>query len=171
MRRFLLFAAGFFMLFTFSFSAYAQQKIAYMDLQLVVRDSRAGKVANASFQKEFEAKRAVMDQKRKALEDMRQDVIQNGAVMSESKRRKLAETIEKKQKDMDRTREDIRVELQRKDLELTQGVLKDIEAIVNKIGQQEGFDLIVEKTEAGILYGSSSSDITQKVISVYDASR
>ena len=171
MRRFLLFAAGFFMLFTFSFSAYAQQKIAYMDLQLVVRDSRAGKAANVLFQKEFEAKRAVMDQKRKALEDMRQDVIQNGAVMSESKRRKLAETIEKKQKDMDRTREDIRVELQRKDLELTQGVLKDIEAIVNKIGQQEGFDLIVEKTEAGILYGSSSSDITQKVISVYDASR
>ena len=121
--------------------------------------------------KEVATKRAVIDQKRKALEDMRQDVIQNGAVMSESKRRKLAETVEKKQKDMDRTREDIRVELQRKDLELTQGVLKEIEAIVNKIGQQEGFNLIVEKTEAGILYGSSSSDITQKVISVYDASR
>ena len=171
MRRFLLLAAGFFMLFTFSLSAYAQQKVAYIDIKLVIRDSKAGKAANASFQKEVEAKRAVINQKRKALEDMRQDVIQNGAVMSESKRRKLAETIEKKQKDMDRTREDIRVELQRKDLELTQGVLKDIEAIVNKIGQQEGFDLIVEKTEAGILYGSSSSDITQKVISVYDASR
>ncbi len=159
------------MLFTFSFSAYAQQKIAYMDLQLVVRDSRAGKAANASFQKEFEAKRAVMDQKRKALEDMRQDVIQNGAVMSESKRRKLAETIEKKQKDMDRTTEDSRLELRRREVELTQNVIKDIEVVVKKIGQQEGFDLIVEKTEAGILYGSSSSDITQKVISVYDASR
>ncbi len=171
MRRFLLLAAGFFMLFTFSFSAYAQQKVAYIDIKLVIRDSKAGKAANTSFQKEVETKRAVIDQKRKALEDMRQDVIQNGAVMSESKRRKLAETIERKQKDMDRTREDIRVELQRKDLELTQGVLKEIEAIVNKIGQQEGFDLIVEKTEAGILYGSSSSDITQKVISVYDASR
>ncbi len=171
MRRFLLLAAGFFMLFTFSFSAYAQQKVAYIDIKLVIRDSKAGKAANTSFQKEVATKRAVIDQKRKALEDMRQDVIQNGAVMSESKRRKLAETIEKKQKDMDRTREDIRVELQRKDLELTQGVLKEIEAIVNKIGQQEGFNLIVEKTEAGILYGSSSSDITQKVISVYDASR
>ncbi len=171
MRRCLLFAAGFFMLFAFSFSAYAQQKIAYIDIKLVIRDSKAGQAANVSFQKEVEVKRAVIDQKRKALEDMRQDVIQNGAVMSESKRRKLAETIEKRQKDLDRTREDIRVELQRKDIELTQNVLKDIEAIVDKIGQQEEFDLIVEKTEAGILYGSSSSDITQKVISVYDASR
>ncbi|MXZ48168.1 MAG: OmpH family outer membrane protein [Candidatus Dadabacteria bacterium] len=169
MRKCLLLAAGFFMLFTFS--AYAQQKIAYIDIKQVIRDSKAGKAANTSFQKEVEAKRAVIEQKRKALEDMRQDVIQNGAVMSESKRRNLAETIEKKQKDLDRTREDIRIELQRKDLELTQNVLKDIEAIVNKIGQQEKFGLIVEKTEAGILYGSSATDITNKVISVYDASR
>lgn len=169
MRRCFLLATGIFMLFTFS--AYAQQKVAYIDIKQVIRDSKAGKSANASFQKEVESKRAVIDQKRKALEDMRQDVIQNGAVMSESKRRNLAETIEKKQKDLDRTREDIRIELQRKDLELTQNVLKDIEAIVNKIGQQEKFDLIVEKTEAGILYGSSATDITKKVISVYDASR
>ena len=169
MRRCFLLATGIFMLFTFS--AYAQQKVAYIDIKQVIRDSKAGKAANASFQKEVESKRAVIDQKRKALEDMRQDVIQNGAVMSESKRRNLAETIEKKQKDLDRTREDIRIELQRKDLELTQNVLKDIEAIVNKIGQQEKFDLIVEKTEAGILYGSSATDITKKVISVYDASR
>lgn len=169
MRRCLLLATGFFMLFTFS--AYAQQKIAYIDIKQVIRDSKAGKAANVSFQKEVEAKRVVIEQKRKALEDMRQDVIQNGAVMSETKRRNLAETIEKKQKDLDRTREDIRIELQRKDLELTQNVLKDIEVIVNKIGQDEKFDIIVEKTEAGILYGSSATDITQKVISAYDASR
>lgn len=171
MRKCLLLVAGFFVLLAFTFPAYAQQKIAYIDIKLVIRDSKAGKAANASFQKEVEAKRTVIEQKRKALEDMRQDVIQNGAVMSESKRRKLAETIEKKQKDLERTREDIRVELQRKDLELTQNVLKDIEAIVNKIGEQAGFDIIVEKTESGILFGSSSSDITQRVISAYDASR
>ena len=171
MRRFLLLAAGFFMLFTFSFSAYAQQKIAYIDLQLVIRDSKAGKAATASLQKEVEAKTAIVEQKKKALGNMRQDVIQNGAVMSESKRRKLAETIEKKQKDLDRTTEDIRLELRRKEVELTQNVIKDIEVIVKKIGQQEGFDLIVEKNGAGIIYGSSSSDITQKVVSAYDASR
>ena len=169
MRRCLLLATGFFMLFTFS--AYAQQKIAYIDIKQVIRDSKAGKAANVSFQKEVEAKRAVIEQKRKALEDMRQDVIQNGAVMSETKRRNLAETIEKKQKDLDRTTEDIRIELQRKDLKLTQNVLKDIEVIVNKIGQEEKFDLIFVKTQAGILYGSPATDITSKVISVYDASR
>ena len=49
MRKCLLLAAGFFMLFTFS--AYAQQKIAYIDIKQVIRDSKAGKAANASFGK------------------------------------------------------------------------------------------------------------------------
>ena len=169
MRRCLLLATGFFMLFTFS--AYAQQKIAYIDLQLVITNSKAGKATTASFQKEREAKMAVIEQKKKALEDMRQDVIQNGAVMSETKRRNLAETIEKKQKDLERTTEDIRVELRKKGIELERAFLKDIEAIVNKIGKEEGFELIVERTGLGILYMNPSLDITQKVISAYDASR
>ena len=45
MKRCLLLATGFFMLFAFSFSAYAQQKIAYIDIKQVIRDSKAGKAA------------------------------------------------------------------------------------------------------------------------------
>lgn len=168
MRKILLLSAGVFMLS--AFSAYAQQKAGYIDIKVVIRDSKAGKEANSSFQKEVEAKRAVIEQKRKALEDMRQDFVKNRSVMSESKIKTMAESIERKQKDLERTTEDIRMELQRKDLELTQTVLKDIEAIVNEIGKKEGFDLIMERSEAGILYGSDASDITQKVVTAYDAS-
>ncbi len=169
MRKILLLTAGFFMLS--AVSAYAQQKVGYIDIKVVIRDSKAGKEANSSFQKEVETKRAVIDQKRKALEDMRQDFVKNRSVMSESKIKTMAESIERKQKDLERTTEDVRVELQRKDLELTQTVLKDIEAIVNEIGKKESFDLIVERSEAGILFGSDASDITQKVVTAYDASR
>lgn len=169
MRKILLLTAGFFMLS--AVSAYAQQKVGYIDIKVVIRDSKAGKAANSSFQKEVETKRAVIEQKRKALEDMRQDFVKNRSVMSESKIKTMAESIERKQKDLERTTEDVRVELQRKDLELTQNVLKDIEAIVNEIGKKESFDLIVERSEAGILFGSDASDITQKVVTAYDASR
>ena len=169
MRKILFLTAGFFMLS--AVSAYAQQKVGYIDIKVVIRDSKAGKAANSSFQKEVETKRAVIEQKRKALEDMRQDFVKNRSVMSESKIKTMAESIERKQKDLERTTEDVRVELQRKDLELTQNVLKDIEAIVNEIGKKESFDLIVERSEAGILFGSDASDITQKVVTAYDASR
>ena len=150
-------------------NAYSQsQKIGYIDLQVVIKDSKAGKAAKVSFEKAFQSKRTIIEQKRKALESMRQDFIKNGAVMSETKRKTMAESIEKKQKDLDRTREDFRVELQRKDLELTQKILQDIEGIVKQIGDSEGFSLILEKSEAGLLYGGSDADVTGKVIAAYD---
>ncbi|MCY3825941.1 MAG: OmpH family outer membrane protein [Candidatus Dadabacteria bacterium] len=171
MKKCLLLAIGFFMFFAFSFSAYAQQKIAYVDLQLVLSESKPAKADMALLRKEEEAKKTVIEQKTKALEDMRQDLIQNGEMMSGSKRRNLAEIIEKKQKDLNRTIEDMRLELRRKQLELEQNFIIEIQAIAKKIGKQEGFDIIFSKTGAGILYVNPSSDITQKVISAYDASR
>ena len=39
------------------------QKIGYIDLQAVVRDSKAGKAAKVSFENEFKTKRDIIEQK------------------------------------------------------------------------------------------------------------
>lgn len=170
MKKFILLSA--ILLFGFTGLSYAQgDKIAYVDLQRVIRDSKAGKSAKTSFERAFQDKRKIIEQKANALENLRQDFIKNGSVSSETKRKSMAETIERKQKDLDRTREDFRVELQRKDLELTQKILKDIEGIVKNIGDKGGYTMIFEKTEAGLVYGGTASDITGKVIQAYDATR
>ena len=135
-----------------------------------MRDSKAGKEAKAAFDKEVEAKSSVVEQKRKALENVQQDFIKKRSVMNESQRRAMAESVKKKQTDFRRMEKDITDELQRKGLELERNILKDIEAIVNDIGKKEGFDLIMERNAAGIIYGSESANITQKIISAYDAS-
>ena len=54
-------------------------------------------------------------------------------------------------------------------MELTQKILKDIEGILKNIGDSEGYSIIFEKTEAGIVYGGSGVDVTNKVIQAYDS--
>jgi len=147
------------------------EKIAYIDLQSVVRDSKAGKAAKVSFENEFKTKRDIIEQKTRALENMKQDFIKNSSVMNESTRNSKADQIEIKDKNLNRTREDFRESLQKKDLQLTQKILKDIEGIIRKIGLDEGYTLILERTEAGIIYGNPSADITKKVIQVYDSGK
>lgn len=142
--------------------------IAYLDLQKVIRDSKAGKAAKASFQKEFEQKRKIIEQKMNQLEQLRQELIKNSAVMNADARRQKADLISEKEKDLQRTREDFRESLQEKDLELTQKILKDIDGILKNIGKSGNYDIIFEKSEAGIVYGSDSVDITDKVIQAYD---
>lgn len=149
--------------------AYAQSdNIAYIDLQRVIRDSKAGKAAKASFQKEFEQKRNIIEQKQKQLEQMRQEFIKNSSVMKPEARRDKASLIDEKEKELQRTREDFREDLQQRDLELTQKILKEIDGILKSIGKSGNYDIIFEKTEAGIVYGSDSVDITDKVIQAYD---
>jgi outer membrane protein len=147
------------------------QKIGYIDLQSVVRDSKAGKAAKVSFENEFKTKRDIIEQKTRALENMKQDFIKNSSVMNDSTRSSKAEQIDTKEKDLNRTREDFREALQKKDLQLTQKILKDIEGIIRKIGLDDGYTMIFERTEAGLIYGNPSADITKIVIQVYDSAK
>ena len=147
------------------------QKIGYIDLQAVVRDSKAGKAAKASFESEFKTKRDIIEQKTRALENMKQDFIKNSSVMNETTRIQKADQIDKKEKDLNRTREDFREALQKKDLELTQKILKDIEGIISRIGTQDGYTIIFERTEAGIIFGSPAADITSKVVQAYNTGK
>lgn len=152
-----------------SFSYAQAQKIGYVDLQQVIMNSKAGKSAKSSFESEFKTKRDIIEQKTRAVEQMKQDFIKNSAVMNETTRKQKAEQIDSKEKDLNRTREDFREALQKKDLELTQKILKDIEGILKQIGQSEGYDIIFERTEAGIIFASPAADITSKVIQAYDS--
>ena len=147
------------------------QKLGYIDLQAVVRDSKAGKAAKVSFEKEFKIKRDIIEQKTRALENMKQDFIKNSSVMNETTRGQKATQIDKNEKDLNRTREDFREALQRKDIELTQKILKDIEGIISRIGSEDGYTIIFERTEAGIIYGIPSADITKKVVQAYNSSK
>lgn len=143
-------------------------KIGYVDLQKVIINSKAGKSAKKAFEVKFTKKRNIIEQKTKALEKMKQEFIKNSTMLNESKRKEKAEQIEKQEKDLNRTREDFREELQKEDLELTRKILKETEEILIKTAQSEGYDMIVERTESGIIYASPQMDITDKIIKAYD---
>jgi len=62
--------------------------------------------------------------------------------------------------------QDYEAELQKKDQEWTEKILKEVEKVIYKIGKTEGYDLILEKS--AVLYAPEAYDITDKVIREYD---
>ncbi len=146
-----------------------ETKVGYIDLQKVIRDSKAGKAAKASFEKEFQQKKVIIESKKRNVDSLREDFIKNAQVMSESARKQKAEDIDKKEKDLLRTQEDFKEELQKKDFELTQKILRDIEGILKQIGDSGDYAIIIEKIEGGVVYSSKSADVTDMVIQAYDA--
>lgn len=154
--------------------SYAQTvagKVGYVDLQRVIRESQAGKSAKAAFEKEFQDKRRIIEQRTNDLNRMKQDFISKATVMDESARKQRADELDKMEKDLNRTRDDFRDELQKRDFELTQRILTELESVVQQIGDSEGYTLIVEKTEGGVIYAAKGSDLTDRLIQAYDAKK
>ena len=148
--------------------AQSADKIGYIDLQSVIKNSKAGKAAKTSFESEFKKKRLIIENKAKILAQEEQEFINQAPLMDNDAKKRRAEAIQRKKKELARLRDDFREELQKKDFELTQQILKELESVIKTIGSKEGYSLIVEKTESGVIYGSDEVDITQKVITAYD---
>ena len=148
--------------------AYAQgSKVGYVDLRRVVTDSKKGKAAFAAVESQFGPRGKALENKRKQLEALEQDFIKNAAVMNEASRKQKVEQIDRLKKDFTRSLEDFQYELKKKDFELSQSILKDIEGILKSIGQSEAYTVILES--GGLVYGSPTADITDRVIKAHDA--
>ncbi len=154
-----------------SYAQSATGKVGYVDLQRVIRDSQAGRSAKAAFEKEFQDKRRIIEQRTTDLNRMKQDFISKAPVMDENARKQKAEELDKMEKDLNRTRDDFRDELQKRDFELTQRILTELESVVQQIGDSEGYTLIVEKTEGGVIYAAKGADLTDKIIQAYDTKK
>jgi outer membrane protein len=63
---------------------------------------------------------------------------------------------------------DYQEELQRKDRELTESLLRKLEAIVKKMGEDGKYTLILEKSQGGIIYISNTLDLTDELIKISD---
>ena len=156
------------LLLLISGSAYAQgTKIAFVDLQRVIRDSKAGKAAKAAFEGEIQRKQQIIESKRAQLERLRNDFVQQGPTMSETARLQKADQIEQLDKELNRTRADFRDDLQKKDFELMQKIAKDLESVLQSIGQSGGYTVILNMD--ALVYGQPSADVTTQVIQAYDA--
>jgi len=77
---------------------------------------------------------------------------------------------QQKVKDYQRLTKDIQEELQQTDADYTRKILEEIFKVVQQIGKQEGYTLVLEKTESSILYASDGIDMTDRVIQAFDKS-
>ena len=67
-----------------------------------------------------------------------------------------------------RLAEDLEKELQKKEQQATQRILQELTGIIEKMGKERGFLLIVERRSGGVIYGDPEGDVTDEVIKLYD---
>jgi len=146
-------------------------KIGYADLRVALNESDAGKKAKIELESLIKTKQAVIDEKGKSIEKLKGELEKQTSVLSGEARKSKEEEIERLVRDYQRLVQDAQNDVKKKETELTGSILKELRDVVEKIGKDEGYSLIIENVEGIILYAKKDLDITDKVIKNFNETR
>ena len=144
-------------------------KIGYIDLQKALNASSSGKAAVDQLRGIFEEKKINLEREKASIEQRKDELDKQGLLLNESTRREREEEIRRMERDHNRKFSDSKEELSREEAKYTEGIRFDLLKIVEELGKETGYLLILEKQFSAILYAPESIDLTGSVIKRYDA--
>lgn len=152
-----------------SYSAAADKdtplKIGFVDMNKIMKDSKAAVKAREVFRKDLDAKKATLKEKSEKVAKLDKELKKLDKDSSEwkEKRDKLAGEF----KELKKMEKDVNEQLQKKDVELTKKIIADVQQILNKMVKSENYSIILDKKS--FMAGKDGFDITDKVMKMYDA--
>ena len=146
----------------------AATRVGFVDVQKVIVRSLAGVAAREQLEKDKAIMQKDVEARKAELDKLRDELEKKGLVLSADAKREKEETFQRKVRDLRRLADDLEKELQRKEQLATQKILQELTGLVEKVGKDRGFLLIVERRQAGVIYADPEADVTDEVIKLYD---
>jgi outer membrane protein len=146
----------------------AATRIGYVDLQRILARSQAGVQAREQIEKDKASMQKQVDSQKSDYDKLRDELEKKGQLLSADARREKTEALERKTRDIRRLLDDLEKELQKKEQTMGQKILRDLEGIFTRVGKEKGYALIIERRQAGVVYGAPEIDVTEDVIKAFD---
>ncbi len=141
----------------------AELKIGFVSTAKILSTAPQAEDANKRLQKEFGPREKGLVDAQKSLRSMEQKLTTDGAVMSETQRRNLERDVVAQRRELQRSTEEFREDVNLRRNEELGKFQRQIVEIINNLAKEEGFDLIVN--DGAVVYASKQVDITDKVLS------
>lgn len=158
----------FFLLIPASFGADVA-KIGVVDFQLVLTTSSAGKLAQAEINERGKAMKAELEEKGAAIEKEKESFERESLVMSKEMRDEKVRELRIMVNDFKALQNKFKKEFERYEAVNVQGILKEVNGIIEELAKKEGYLLVIERRDGGLLYFPKSIDLTDRVIQIYNA--
>ncbi|MEM7515656.1 MAG: OmpH family outer membrane protein, partial [Planctomycetota bacterium] len=148
---------------------YAQTRIAVVDLQRAMNETEDGRRAKRRLQRLFKRRQQELDSAQNKLKKMKEDIERQKNVLSREALEKRLEEYQKAFIELQSTYVEFQRELATKEAQLTKSILERMQEILRRIGQSEGYTLIVEANEGGVVWVPSILDLPDQVIQRYNS--
>lgn len=149
----------------------AEFKIGTVDIQKAVNECNAGKDAKKDITKEVEKFQRLIADKQKDLQTMKETIEKQAAMLNPEARANKEKEYQGKLRDFQRWGEDYQNDLNQKRIEKERTISQSLQKVIQKLGGDEGYTLVLERNEAIVLFASKVTDITDRIIKLHDAQK
>ena len=167
-RSFYLMAVIISLVFVWSTSSFAVDKIGFINLQEIMQNSNAGKKAAEEFKKFYEKETQEIKSSEKELKKMKDELEKQSSIMTQSSQKEKETAYQKKLRDYQLLVNDTNEEPKKRDQEMTQKLMPGIMKIVRTIAEKEKFTLVIDVATMPIPYYAKENDFSKKVIEEYN---
>lgn len=158
------------LMFVWTNTSFAADKIGFINIQQIIQNSNAGKKAAEEFKGILEKKQANVKAMENDVKKMKDELEKQGSVMTASARSDKEAAYQRKLRDYQLLVDDTNKELQKRDQEYSQKMIPEILKAVRAIGEREKYTLIMDYSTMPLPYHDKDADITKKVIEEYNKS-
>ena len=151
-------------LFVPALPAYAEFKLAVVDQRRALLSSEGGKAAESTLSQLEDKKKKELEPRSARCKKLQEDVEAQRFVLSDEAIQERMIEFQSCQRDLERDFQAARDEIAVQERKLLAPIAKKLEEVVNAIGKEKQFDLILDRSTPGVLYAPDALDVTDLVI-------
>ena len=150
-------------------AALAETRIGLVDMQRALTETEDGKAAKAQLEKTKEAKQSSLDAAQNELRKLKEQLDTQRAMLKEDVRQQremeLAEKLNALKMRYVQDQQTLAVD----EAKVTKPIIERMGRILQAMGREQKWTLILERSEASVLFAESSLDLTNELIRRYNA--
>jgi outer membrane protein len=150
--------------------AAAPAKIALINVRNAIVATAEGKLAQAQLQSQFAPKQNDLQNTQKQIEDIQRRMNEGARTLSDDEKAKMQRQGELLTRRLQRGNDDLNEELNAAQSEIVDGIGRKMLEVLDRYSRENGYTVVLDTSAQGspVVYGSSTSDITQDIVRLYD---
>ena len=156
--------------FGVSSSAMADIKVGVVDMKTAVEQTESDGVIK-TLKAEAETRQKNLAESEKKVLAFKQEIEESASVLSQEKLREKAAEYQQKVLEFQNEMQTYQREMVELETKLLGGVQDKMIKISNDIAKEKGLDLLLERSQGGVIYFQSSFDVTDELVKRYKAAK
>jgi len=144
-------------------------KVGVIDVQRLVIESKTGKEVLDQLKNLRQLKTAEDEALQQEVQDLQSRLQDGRQALADDRQTELEKQLEDKLIELRRFADDAERVLQKEQDQAFARIEREVMPIIARVGEEQGFTLLFNKFESGLVYATEQVDITDLILQLFDA--